>query len=282
MTPTTSIPRVVLVTGASDKDGIGFATVARLAKCGHRVYATCQDPAKAKELRALASQIPFTVLPLDVTSQESIKCAVKVVREREGTLDVVVNNAGIAYYGPSETHTIKEAQKVMDVNYFGVLRMDQEVLPLMREKGGTIVNVGTISGVIPSKNLPVYAASQAALTSHSASLQEKVEKWGIRVVLIQPGPVVTGFAAKTPFGARFKDLSENPYADRIVKERAVWSGIMKDGQSPEEVAKVIQRVIESPEKRHWYQTSKAVEKAVGEHYKDITGNNRISLPRAKL
>lgn len=95
------------------------------------------------------------------------------------------------------------------------MRINQAVVPIMRQQlGGSIINIGSISGAIPSKNMPLYSASKAALESLTASDAHRFARWNIRVSLIQPGPVITNFEPRTLFGSRFSKI-ENPYADII-------------------------------------------------------------------
>src|SRR5262249_22472808 len=122
----------------------------------------------------------------------------------------------------------------------------------------------------------LYSASKAALESLSASDAFRYGKWNIKVSLIQAGPVVTRFEPSTAFATRFK-VEENPYADILFQDREKWKKKMDGGQSPFEVAAIVQQAIESPEPNLWYQTSKEVAEAIGKQYKDLTGNSRIPL-----
>jgi short-subunit dehydrogenase len=265
---------VVLITGASQ--GIGLATAAHLGRAGYKVYATCRDPSKAYALQQLSKELStITILALDVLSKESIHKAVASVMQRESVLDAVINNAGFGIYGPSETHTIEEIRQIFEANFFGVIRVNQAVVPIMRKQlHGRIINIGSISGAVPSKNLSVYSASKAALESLSASDAYHYSKWGIKVSLIQAGAVVTNFERSTPYGGHFNG-AENPYADILPPNRETWATMMKNGQPASEVAKVIQEAIESPNPRLWYQTSQVVKDSIGNHFKDLTGNRRI-------
>lgn len=172
-------------------------------------------------------------------------------------------------------HTIEEMQKIFETNVFGVMRVNQAVVPIMRKQlRGRIINIGSISGAIPSKNMPLYAASKAALESLTASDAHRFARWNIRVSLIQPGAVITSFEPRTLFGSRFKIL-ENPYLDTLLEDRAKWKEFMDGGQSPVEVAEVIQAALESEDPKLWYQTSQSVTEAISKHFKDMSGNTRI-------
>ena len=266
---------VVLLTGASQ--GIGLATAEHLGRAGYKVYATCRDPEKAKDLKALAQEVSnITILNLDVTSKLSVKTAIDHVMNKEGAIDVVINNAGFGIYGPAETQSLKEIKHVFNTNLFGVIRVTHKVAPIMRNQmQGRIINIGSISGAIPSKNMPIYSCSKAALESLTATYAYHFAKWGILMALVQPGPVVTSFEPRTDFGKRFKCLEKNPYADVLNQDRAVWKKMMDGGQTPLEVAKIIQEIIESPQPQLWNPTSQAVKDAFSKQYTDITGAIRI-------
>ena len=265
---------IVLITGASH--GIGLATVEHLAKAGYKVYATCRDPSKAEALQKLSQkELSISILPLDVNLEDSVNKAVAIILKNEGAIDTVINNAGFGIYGPSEMHTIEEMRKIFDTNVLGVMRVNQAVVPIMRKQlRGRIINIGSISGAIPSKNMPLYSASKAALESLTASDAHRFARWNIKVSLIQPGPVITNFEPRTLFGSRFNKM-ENPYLDALSEDREKWKKIMDAGQSPFDVAQVIQTAIEAHEPKLWYQTSQAVTEAISKHFKDMTGNSRI-------
>lgn len=273
---------IVLLTGASQ--GIGLATAEQLGKAGYKVYASCRDPENAEALQELSKKISnIKILALDVNSQESVDQAVTKIMKNDGTIDVLINNAGFGIYGPSEMHTIEEAQKIFNTNFFGVMRVNHTVVPIMRKAlKGRIINLGSISGAIPSINMAIYGTSKAALESLSASDAYRYKKWNIKVILIQGGPIVTNFAPTIAFGTRFSKLEDNPYADVLHQDKAVWKGKMDKGIPASDVAKLIQKVIETPEPDFWYQTSQQVSQDIGRHFKDLTGNIRIPIPKPKL
>jgi NAD(P)-dependent dehydrogenase (short-subunit alcohol dehydrogenase family) len=159
--------KVVLVTGVSS--GIGRATATALAAAGFRTFGTMRDATKV-------SQQPRRVelVPLDVRDADSIRSAVKTVLERAGRIDVLVNNAGIALIGSSEETSIEEAQQLFETNFFGVLRLTQQLLPVMRSQGsGRIINISSIVGFLPAPYMAVYAASKHAIEGYSESLDHE-------------------------------------------------------------------------------------------------------------
>lgn len=126
---------IILITGCST--GIGFATAKLLARNGHQVYATMRNPQRAPELAQLAQRdnLPITILPMDVDSDESVKLAVADVLARAGQIDVLVNNAGLAPIGAVEEMPFEVFQQVMQTNYCGTLRCIQAVLPVCGNAG---------------------------------------------------------------------------------------------------------------------------------------------------
>ena len=179
---------IALVTGASS--GIGEATAERLARAGYRVYGTSRRGAEA-------GKRSFEVLPLDVTSDESVEAAVGEVMRREGRIDLLVNNAGfsIAPAGAEES-SIEQARSIFDTNFFGIIRMTRAVLPHMRRQGrGRIINIGSVLGFLPMPYMALYAATKHAIEGYSESLDHELRTRGIRVSVIEPAYTRTQFDA---------------------------------------------------------------------------------------
>ena len=175
-----------LVTGASS--GIGEATAARLAKAGYRVYGTSRRGAQA-------GNRPFPMLPLDVTSEDSVEAAVREVMRLEGRMDLLVNNAGfsIAPAGAEES-SIEQARSIFDTNFFGIVRMTRAVVPHMRRQGGgRIINIGSVLGFLPAPYMALYAATKHALEGYSESLDHELRTPGIRVSVVEPAYTQTQF-----------------------------------------------------------------------------------------
>lgn len=180
--------KIALVTGASS--GIGEATAKRLAGAGYKVYGTSRRGAQA-------IQQPFDMIPLDVTSDESVEAAVREVIRREGRIDLLVNNAGfgVAPAGAEES-SIGQAQAIFDTNFFGIVRMTRAVVPCMRQQGsGHIINIGSVLGFLPMPYMALYAASKHAVEGYSESLDHELRTFGIRVSVIEPASTNTQFDA---------------------------------------------------------------------------------------
>src|SRR5215210_493926 len=170
--------QVAIVTGASA--GIGAATARALHAAGYRVFGTYR--------KAPASRVAgVEYLVLDVTSDESAKAAVAQVLDQAGRIDLLVNNAGVGLVGGAEESSIEQAKSLFDVNLFGVIRMTNAVLPIMRRQGsGRIVNISSVMGLIPAPFMALYSASKHALEGYSESLDHEIRGSGIRVVLVEP------------------------------------------------------------------------------------------------
>ena len=201
---------VALVTGTST--GIGLATALHLARHGHQVVATMRNLAKATPLQdtARAEKLPLIVRELDVTRPDSIDRAVAATLEREGPIDVLVNNAGIGGATPLELTPEAEHRAMFETNYWGAIRMIQAVLPSMRERRtGCIVNVTSIAGRVATPNQIAYSASKHALAAASEALAHEVAAFGIRVAIIEPGVVQTAIFENSAGATRYDKTS--PY-----------------------------------------------------------------------
>jgi len=180
--------KIALVTGASS--GIGEATALRLAMAGYTVYGTSRRGAEA-------GRRTFEMLPLDVTSDESVEAVVRNVMRLEGRIDLLVNNAGfsIAPAGAEES-SIGQARSIFDTNFFGIVRMTRAVVPHMRQQGGgRIINIGSVLGFLPAPYMALYAATKHAIEGYSESLDHELRTNGIRVSVIEPAYTKTQFDA---------------------------------------------------------------------------------------
>jgi len=183
---------VFLVTGSSS--GIGRAIAREAAAVGHRVFASARNP---EDLAELSRPGVLEPIALDVTDAPSVTRALDTVRDRAGRLDVLVNNAGWGQMGAVEDVSIERWRALFEVNVFGLLRVTQAALPLMRSGGGgSIVNIGSIAGRISYPFGGAYCASKFAVEAISDALRLEVERFGIRVVLIEPGPIESRFAQR--------------------------------------------------------------------------------------
>jgi NAD(P)-dependent dehydrogenase (short-subunit alcohol dehydrogenase family) len=180
--------KIALVTGASS--GIGEATAQRLVTAGYTVYGTSRRAAPA-------GGRSFEMLPLDVTSDESVGAVITDVIRLAGRIDLLVNNAGfsIAPAGAEES-SLEQARSIFDTNFFGIVRMTRAVVPHMRRQGGgRIINIGSVLGFLPAPYMALYAATKHAIEGYSESLDHELRTRGIRVSVIEPGYTKTQFDA---------------------------------------------------------------------------------------
>src|SRR5713101_6824654 len=172
---------VALVTGVSS--GIGRATATLLAVRGFRVFGTMRRPSETNGRPG-----DVEVVPLDVRDEESVRSCLRTVLDQAGRIDALVNNAGYALIGALEETSIEDARDLFETNFFGVLRVTQALLPIMRgQQHGRIVNIGSVVGFLPEPYQGIYSASKHALEGYSESLDHEVRQFGIRVSVIEPG-----------------------------------------------------------------------------------------------
>jgi NAD(P)-dependent dehydrogenase (short-subunit alcohol dehydrogenase family) len=180
--------KVVIVTGASS--GIGKQTARLFSQNGYEVFATARSVERMEELKALGC----ATVRMDVTDEDSIQQAFKQIYARTDRVDVLVNNAGYGQNGFVEELPIQQLRYQFEVNVFGLVRVTQMVLPLMRRAGkGRIVNVGSVGGDFTSPGASAYHASKYALESITDGLRQELKGFGIQVSLIKPGGVDTEF-----------------------------------------------------------------------------------------
>jgi len=207
---TASSKRVTLITGCSS--GIGRASAFAFAEAGDRVYASMRDLSKADSLLGEAQQKNIAVIPveLDVTSHDGVEHAVNLIIEKEGALDIVVNNAGIQRAGAFETLSDVQVRGVMETNFFGVLNVTRSVLPHMRkQRAGRILMMSSLSGWAGLAGDSIYAASKFAVEGFTEALRHEVARWGIKLALIEPAGYKTDLMSSR---SRVETSRSEPYA----------------------------------------------------------------------
>jgi NAD(P)-dependent dehydrogenase (short-subunit alcohol dehydrogenase family) len=220
--------KTALVTGASS--GIGEATAERLARAGYKVYGTSRRADKA-------SRRSFELLPLDVTSDESVEAIVTKVLALRGRIDVLVNNAGFGI-GPAaaEESSIEQARAIFETNFFGLVRMTRAVVPHMRrQRAGRIINIGSVLGFLPAPYAALYAATKHAVEGYSESLDHELRTRGIRVSVIEPA------YTRTQFGANFlePDAKLDEYREIRASVNKTLTDVLATAHDPGVVADVV-------------------------------------------
>ena len=245
-----AMSRAVLITGCST--GIGRATAKRFAAQGWPVYATARRPDTLADLGDLGAK----VLPLDVTDEASMLEAVAMVEAEHGAVGVLVNNAGYGLEGPFELVSMDEVRRQFETNVFGLVRLTQLVLPRMRAQGwGRIVNLSSMGGRLTFPGGGYYHATKYAVEALSDALRYEVRPFGVRVVVVEPGPVVTQFgdtAVDTVVGGDHPEYG--PFVTglkrRITDAYDGWMTRLADG--PDDIARVIERAAASDRPRARY------------------------------
>jgi NAD(P)-dependent dehydrogenase (short-subunit alcohol dehydrogenase family) len=256
--PNGEITRIAVVTGSSS--GIGFETALLLARSGFHTYATMRNLEKSKNITEIANteKLPLQVVQLDVNDDRSVKNAIdKIVAAQIKRIDVLVNNAGYGLFGALEDTSIEEIKAQFETNFFGVIRVTQQILPVMRKQnsgGGTIVNVSSVGGRIGVPVLSAYQSTKFALEGLSESMSYELEPFGIRVVIIEPGFIRTNIVNSSTSAEKALD-PKSPYFPLMQKVKNYFKSMMENASSsspPEEVAKVILQAItsENPQLRY--------------------------------
>ena len=235
--PSTS--RTVLVTGASS--GIGLATAHQLLDRGWRVFAAARRQKAMAPLQSRGAK----VLPLDLADPTSRQQLVDAIHAEVDSLDALVNNAGFCDVGPVETMDLDRARAMFEVNVFGLVGLTQLLLPAMRKRRrGSIVNVSSIAGHFVTPGAGWYGASKHALEGISDAMRLELHQFGVKVVLIEPGLIRTGFEAVTS-DAMDSEGRHITWGSMMRQVAAGWAEGYRRGSEPEVVARTIQAALEA-------------------------------------
>jgi NAD(P)-dependent dehydrogenase (short-subunit alcohol dehydrogenase family) len=276
---------VALVTGTSS--GIGLSTAIVLARGGFQVIATMRDLAKAEALkqRAANEEVAIAIRRLDVQDDKSVHKCVDEVMSEFGRIDVLVNNAGAGLLGSTEQTSMAALQRTMDVNFFGVWRCTQAVLPIMRAaRSGRIISVSSIGGLIGQPFNDAYCAAKFALEGMMESLAPVAKRFDVHVSLIEPGPVNTEFVATVTKQSETRaDVEIADYAPLLA---AYLSGSRQTfatlGQTGDEVATVILEAATAEWPQLRYVTSDMMRGVAARKYVDTTGDSIVAMTGARL
>jgi len=199
--------RTILISGCSS--GLGRDLTRLLLQEGHVVIATARKLSSLQEFKKRPNCFTTT---LDVTKQSSILGLKRFLGQNDLKVDILVNNAGYGYYGPLEEASDADWKKQFETNVFGLMALTRMILPPMRERGhGRIVNISSLVGLVSFPFLGIYSSSKFALEGITTALRGELREFGVKVVSVNPGPVVTSFA-KTSRGDGLDALKKNsPY-----------------------------------------------------------------------
>ncbi|MFG2631676.1 SDR family NAD(P)-dependent oxidoreductase [Streptomyces sp. NPDC048473] len=243
-------PQAVLITGCSS--GVGEATAWRFLRAGQPVYATARDADSLAELAAAGA----VTLRLDVTDEASMAEVVKRVESEHGAVGILVNNAAYGIQGAVEATGLDDARRQFETNFFGLVGLSQLTLPGMRSRRtGRIINVASMGGHFSLPGAGFLHASKYAVEAISDALRLELRGFGIRVVIVEPGPIRTPFPSK--INATIPRASGGPYdafhaavesrVNAAYEQRALSMAL-----SPEKVARVIERAAKSNRPRARY------------------------------
>ena len=241
----------MLITGASS--GIGLATAHQLLSRGWRVFAAARRQDAMEPLLSRGAR----VLPLDIAEEASRRQLAERINGEVGALDALVNNAGFGETGPVETMPVERARAMFEVNLFGLIGLTQLLLSPMRERRrGCIVNLSSIAGRFVTPGAGWYGASKHALEGISDALRMELHDFGVKVVLVEPGLIRTGFEAVNAKSLVLQQYDPvwGPMMRRVA---AGWSEGFRNGSSPELVASTIASALETSRPKPRYHCGSA-------------------------
>ena len=255
--------KVAVVTGSSS--GIGFETSLLLSRKGFYTYATMRNLNKSQKINDVAQKenLPLKVLQLDVTDDKSVKDAIRQITDENSRIDVLVNNAGYGVMGAVEDLSLEEFKSQFETNFFGVIRVTKEVIPIMRNQGngGNIINVSSVGGKIGIPLNSAYISSKFALEGLSESMRYELEQFGIDVILIEPGVVKSNFFENADVVVNNNTTTSNKPSSYSQLTQKLFEGFepMLNSSSSSvssDVAEIIYQAIESNNREVRYPVGK--------------------------
>jgi len=237
--------KVALVTGSSS--GIGLETALALARDGYHTFASMRNIEKAGELEYAAKKenLSIDVIELDVDKEESIVSAIKKVTTDGGSLDILVNNAGYGQFGCTEDVSVDDFRKQFETNFFSIVRIIQEVAPIMRKQNsGIIVNISSVVGRMGLPGSPAYVSTKFALEGLSECLRYELGMFGVKTTMIEPGVIKTNFLKSMKIPDSKTDEKYKQLTDNIL---AGFKMMIEMGTPPSQVADVVIKAIHDDE-----------------------------------
>ena len=257
--------QVWLITGTNK--GMGTAIAKEALDRGHKVVATARDPESAGKV--LDNSPNLLIARLDITDDEQVRSAVNAALGRFGRIDVLVNNAGYALLGPFEEMSEKQIRQQMETNVFGTMKVTRAVLPLMRKQGsGLVIVFGSTSGIRSVGGSSVYSASKFALEGWTEGLSIELKPFGIRCMLVEPGPFRTDFA-NFDTSLAFSDLEIDDYRQQHETMRASFASLNQNQPGdPAKLAKALMTAADAPNTPLRLLAGKAAVAAVDQYLND--------------
>jgi NAD(P)-dependent dehydrogenase (short-subunit alcohol dehydrogenase family) len=259
-----TISKAVLITGCSS--GIGHETARHLASKGWTVYATARRPEALADL----AEAGCKTLACDVTDEASMEACVGAVVEAEGAVGGLVNNAGYSQSGAVESVDMESIRRQFETNVFGLIRMSQLALPGMRGQGwGRIVNLSSMGGRLTFPGGGIYHATKHAVEAICDAMRFEVARFGVDVVCVEPGLIVTGFSDAAVSSLTEGVAAEGPYAEFNARVGEVTAGVYRGpmrrlGGGPETVARTIEKAITARRPRPRYKVTPSARLAIAQ------------------
>ncbi len=249
--------KIAIITGASS--GIGLSTARQLLKRGCRVYCLSRRPCPDSEISHIAT---------DITDDASVNNAINEIFQKEGKIDILINNAGGGISGAVEFTLTEDAKKLFDLNFFGTVRVSKAVIPIMRKQGsGKIINISSVAAVTPIPFQTYYSATKSAIMSYSMALANELSDFGIIVSAVLPGDIKTNFTASR----NKNECGDDVYNGRISRSVSKMEKDEQSGMSPDKAGSFIASVALNNRRKPVY--------TIGFDYKCITALASI-LPKS--
>lgn len=241
--------KIILITGASS--GIGKSVAEFLSDKKFTVYGTSRNPKKIESYN-------YSLIRLDVTKPASIASAVDEIIEKEGKIDVLINNAGMGITGSIEDTPTEAMRRIFETNFFGVIEVTKAVLPHMRrQRSGTIINITSIAGYMGLPFRGIYSASKAALDRVTEAIRMEVKEFGIQIATTAPGSVATNIAANR---YHTQILEHSAYKEKYQLSLDVMNSHVDNGVEPLKIAEQVFKIIQLNEPKVHYKVGKYSEK----------------------
>lgn len=237
--------KVALVTGSSS--GIGLETSLALSRDGYHTFASMRNISKGKDLEEIAKKenLPIDIIELDVDKEESIVAAIKKIIDDSGRIDVLINNAGYGQFGCTEDVSIEEFRKQFETNFFSIVRIIQEICPIMRKQNsGKIINISSVAGRMGLPGSPAYISSKFALEGLGECLRYELGQFGIKTTLIEPGVIKTNFFDSMKIPESKTDPKYKELTDHILSGLKM---MVQMGTEPAQVSQVIMKALHDDE-----------------------------------
>ena len=244
--------QVALITGCSS--GIGYETALMLARNGFHTFATMRDTKKSNSLAKTSEKekLALKILELDVNDEKSIENAINRIKSEAKRIDILINNAGYGLVGFFEDLTLDEIRNQFETNFFGVLNITKNVIPIMRlQKSGIIVNISSGAGQVGFPGISAYVSSKFAVEGFSESLMYELSPFGIKVIIIEPGVVKTNFFRNCVISEE-STKNRSPYSRSLDKIQKNIDLMQEHATSPTDVAKIILQVLSTDEPKQRY------------------------------